>query len=436
MNSSRKRIHVPAGEIQTGTRYLSIKKDFDKDCKGFEYIPDTLEPTSRTIAIGDIHGDIEVAINMLKIARCIKQVDSYTSSTDSVNIKNKKNEDEYYIWIGKDTQVVQVGDQVDRCRPIGDNICLLPNTTSNDEASDIKILKFYTELDNIAKKKGGRLISLLGNHELMNVAGKMQYVSFMGLLDFSTNVDLSKMTINIDKGKLNKYTQEGLQNRRDAFTNKNNNVKRKEPLNEYLACTRTSAIIIGELLFVHGGFTKIMAESYDIDHLNQIVRKWLLGKLTNELENINLLKTKKEDNIDNVSYNFKERLNKLLNSGSKGMSIFWNRVLGQIPSDIDVKNMSEESRNKIIDKCDSYLKPVFKILNINGIIVGHTPQMNKEYGINSTCDQRAWRIDIGASGAFDQFRNGEDKREEVLEITYKNNKTIFKILDKSNIIDN
>ena len=428
-------------KVQKGTRHLEMKKDFKKDCKGSEYIPDTLEPTTRTIAIGDIHGDIDVAINMLRIARCIKKVPSDT--LDSVLLKNKKNQDEYYIWTGKDTQVVQVGDQVDRCRPIGDNICLLPNTTSNDEASDIKILKFYTEMNKMARKKGGRLVSLLGNHELMNVAGKMHYVSYMGLLDFSPNVDLSKMTINSSNNNdFSKFTEEGLQYRRNAFTNKNN-IERKEPLNEYLACTRTSAIIIGDLLFVHGGFTKLMAESYDIDNLNKIVRKWLLGKLTDEVENenIDLLKTKPEHSMKNVSYNFKERLNKLLNSGSKGMSIFWNRLLGQLPSDIDIKNknikMSDESKKNIIEKCDAYLKPVFKILNINGIIVGHTPQMNKEYGINSTCGQRAWRIDIGASGAFDAFRNEEDgnKREEVLEITYKNNKTLFNILDKSNIAD-
>jgi len=420
-------------ETQTGTRFLSMKKDFEKDCKGYEYIPATLEPTSRTIAIGDIHGDIDVAVNMLRIGRCIKQVDR--NVIDSVILKNKNNVDEYYIWIGKDTQVVQVGDQVDRCRPIGDNSCILPNTTSNDEASDVKILIFYTDLHVIAKKQGGGVISLLGNHELMNVAGKMQYVSYMGLLDFSPNVDLSKMTIN-NKDEYSKFTSEGLNNRRKAFTNNNNT--QEKPLNKFLACTRTSSIIIGDLLFVHGGFTPIMAESYDMDHLNKIVRIWLLGKLTDELtssnEYKNLLKTKEENATKKVSFNFKERLNTLLNSGSKGASIFWNRLLGHIVSDIDIKDLSEKSKNEIIEKCDINLKPVFKILNINGMIIGHTPQMNKEYGINSTCNERVWRIDIGASGAFDSFRNSV-KRDEVLEIVHENNKNIYKILDKSNIIE-
>ena len=45
-------------------------------------------------------------------------------------------------WIGGDTVVVQVGDQVDRCRPV-DNECDHPKETVNDEASDIKILFLF-----------------------------------------------------------------------------------------------------------------------------------------------------------------------------------------------------------------------------------------------------------------------------------------------------
>jgi len=415
-----------------GTRYLKLKKDFERDCKEYEYIPDTLERTSTTIAIGDIHGDLDLAVKVLELAKCIERVDK---CKNCVILKNKNNEDEHYVWTGEDTLVVQVGDQIDRCRPVDDNLCIMNGSTKDDEASDIKILKFFTEINKLAMKKGGRIISLLGNHEIMNVSGKMQYVSLMNLLEFSNHVDLTQLsTDNIDE--YTKYADEGLKNRRKAFSNVKN-VKRKEPLNEFLACTRQSAIIIGDLLFVHGGIIQKLAESYNIDDINTIVRKWLLGKMTNEVKN--LLKTKEEreltgglddDTIDikkNNKINFKERLRLILNSGSKGISPFWNRLLGNLPADIMVDNFSIDRKKEIELKCDQILKPVFETFNINGIIVGHTPQMNDKYGINSACNQRIWRTDIGASKAFDILRDTK-RRIEVLKITYPNGEAKFEVL--------
>ena len=404
----------------TGKRYIEMKDDYNTDCNkySYEYIPHILEPTNRTIAIGDIHGDLVVAIGMLKVAKCIKKIEDKTDNC--ITVKNKFNKDEYYIWIGNKTQVVQVGDQVDRCRPV-DNDCRYPQTTIDDEASDIKILNFYTDVDKAAKLSGGRVISLLGNHELMNVQGAMKYVSFMGLVEFNNNVDLSTLKVSND---MDEMIEIGLKNRKDAFSNKNNS-NRKLALNEFLACSRTSSIIIGSLLFVHGGMIKKMAEAYNLDDLNKIVRKWLLGKLTTESESKPLLytnkeKTNKEKPIKNLSFNYKDRIYQLISAPN---SIFWNRILGHLPADL-------EGNDELINqKCDGYLKEVFEILDIGGIVIGHTPQMSEKYGINSACNKKVWRVDIGASSAFNSFKNKNNKRIEVLQITYDVNKTpIFEIL--------
>lgn len=407
---------------------FNYQEEFKHDCSkyDFQYIPDSISPTSRTIAIGDIHGDLQLAIDFLIVAKCIQLYNpnnDQIKENQTISINNQK-----YFWSGNNTQVVQVGDQVDRCRL--DN-CEQPNTTINDEASDIKILKFYSDVNKLAMSKGGRVISLLGNHELMNVMGNLNYVSFMGLLEFNKNVDMSNVNIstyiNMDKPELNDVINSGLQNRKNIFSN-NFKGERKEALNEYLACSRTSAIIIGDLLFVHGGLIKKMAEAYNIVDLNRIVRKWLLGNF-NDDTNKKILYTNQETekvSNDNISFSTKSRLHEILKSKN---SIFWNRILGYLESDKNTKNLSIDKQKRSNENCDKILKEMFQTVNINGIVIGHTPQMSeKNNGINSACNERVWRVDIGASTAFDMFRTTK-RNIQVLEIKYdEQQKPRFNIL--------
>ena len=196
--------------------YSEFKEEFNKICNGIgtEWFPSVLPAVKRIIVIGDIHGDWKMTIETLMLAKVID---------------NNNN------WIGGKTVVVQLGDQIDRCRGHGSS-CEKPETTVNDENSDVKILEFFTELHNQAIKKGGAVYSLLGNHEL-NVNGDLRYVSYKGLVDFDQD----------------KVLENGYENRKKAF-------EKGGKYANFLGCSRKGVLIIGSNLFVHGGIVPELAE--------------------------------------------------------------------------------------------------------------------------------------------------------------------------------
>jgi hypothetical protein len=124
------------------------------------------EHNNRIVIIGDIHGDIRRFKDILIDAKIINK-----------NIE----------WIAepKNTIVVQMGDQVDsinRDRTL-EEWEVLP---------DIEMIYFTNLLNKIALSKGGRVISLIGNHELMNTIGNYSYVSYKSLKDNYKRQELFK----------------------------------------------------------------------------------------------------------------------------------------------------------------------------------------------------------------------------------------------------
>lgn len=332
-------------------------EEFKKDCPNYDYIPIIKKPVKRIIAIGDIHGDLKLAIAILRMVKVI---------------------DDHLNWIAepKDTHIVQVGDQVDSCRPYA-HTCENPEETSQDEPHDVTLLKFFTALHEKAKKHGGAVYSLLGNHEIMNAEGNMNYVSYANMEEFKNYKDPAKPDLKFATAK---------EARLHAF----------KPGNEYanfMACTRTSAIIIGSNLFVHAGVLPTLTEGKTkhtgdqiakVANINKMVRKWLLGK------------------IDHDS------VKRLLDDPS--ISPFWTRILGNIPADkLDHPD------------CERKLKKVLEVFQLGRMIIGHTPQFLHKHGINATCNGKLWRVDVGASKAFDKFsqlygdKNG-NRKVQALEI--------------------
>lgn len=100
----------------------------------------------RVVAVGDLHGDYEQAVAVLRSAGLID---------DNLN------------WAGGKTHLVQNGDVVDR------------------GPAPRKIMDLLMKLESQAKGEGGYVHCLIGNHETMNLQGDLRYVSPEAFAEFS-----------------------------------------------------------------------------------------------------------------------------------------------------------------------------------------------------------------------------------------------------------
>ena len=53
---------------------------------------------------------------------------------------------------------------------------------------------------------------------------------------------------------------------------------------------------------------------------------------------------------------------------------------------------------------------------IKGMIMGHSPPFMYNHGINSSYDNRIWRVDIGASKAFGELDNSQECKHRRVHI--------------------
>jgi len=317
----------------------------------------------KLVCIGDIHGDLCAAIKCLKLAKVIPL--SVPNNTQNVN--NIK-------WIGKNTIVVQLGDQIDRCRPSNwvDNICVEDDEEIyEDEGSDLKIICLFDNLHKQAIKENGGVYSILGNHELMNVDGDFRYVSPREFREFG-NFFKAKKTAKKTQNKPFGYKE-----RLTAFSPGGIIAKK-------MGSCRYSVLQVGRWLFVHGGIAPETALKYSLNDINKYVKNWLYG-------------------IDNRET--KDAISYLYHNDDDNLSPFWSRLF----SDVDEWNKSKEklflqtlnNLNTKNGRCDSN--------EIKGMIMGHSPQYMFNRGINHDCNKTCWRVDVGMSRAFGPLHNKNDE---------------------------
>ena len=283
-----------------------------QQCSGNNVLPSVLPPVRRIIAIGDLHGDFRALLRCLRLAKVI---------------------DENRAWTGGDTVVVQLGDQVDsKCR--GAVHC-----EKDDMGDELKIIKFVDALHVAAQKFNGAVYSLLGNHELMNVMGNLNYSSAENLISFGGA-----------QGRLNKFAPSG-------------------EIAVYLACNRNSIMKIGDYIFVHGGLLPKKARQYTLENINKIIREYLLGHKQQQDADVQDLLVGKE-------------------------SPFWTRMFSDL---LGGSSGGSSGGGANSSEACGMLKETVEYLKVKGMVVGHTVQAR---GINSGCQGQIWRTDVGLSRSF------------------------------------
>lgn len=272
----------------------------------------------RLVAIGDVHGDFLQSMKALELAKVM---------------------DKEGNWIGGTTVLVQVGDILDR----GD--------------SEIAIMIKFRKLAKQAKEAGGDVITINGNHEIMNVLGDFRYATKGAYAEDARYVEKQRAKLVAAKGEENvaplpkapegtdQETFAGIRARQQLFL----------PGGEMAMkmASNPTVLQVGDTVFAHAGITEVHVD-YGFERLNDEVAAWMAGKTAQPPKHV---------------------------LEEKG--VVWTRDYGG--ADAGVTAEASACRR---------LSAALEATGAKRLVVGHTPQQK---GINSGCNGKVWRTDVGVS---------------------------------------
>lgn len=293
---------------------------------------------ARIVAVGDLHGDH----------------DAWRAIAGAAGLVDAKGR-----WIGGKTILVQTGDIVDRA------------------PDSLKIIRDLMRLEREAKRAGGRVVVLVGNHEAMMLTGDLRYVH---------------------PGEYAAFADKRSADRRDDFYTANRAVieafyKKKDPAlapeairARWIADTplgqlehqtawhpsgelgrwivgRPAVARIGDTLFVHGGLSPAYA-TIPIDEINRRVAAALTSR---EMERTSII--------------------------NDPLGPLWYRGLaGMAPEEPAIPGPAAPAPT-----VDQQLDQLLAATGAKRIVIGHTPSMS---GVAVTNNGRLVRIDSGNSRAY------------------------------------
>ncbi|MDB9822633.1 metallophosphoesterase [Deltaproteobacteria bacterium] len=202
----------------------------------------------RIVAVGDVHGSYKGLVTILKKSALI----------DGNN-----------RWIGGNTLLVQTGDLLDR-------------------GTDVrKVMDLLMSLQRQAETAGGKVVVLLGNHEIMNMIGSIEYVNPDALKSFSAPDSeerrkkafekwyaLFGAAIEQDDGNSGTLMEKWMEEHPPGFFEY---IDAIGPDGQYGGWIRSFPTMFqyGATLFVHGGISPTYKES-SIESINQSIASEIL----------------------------------------------------------------------------------------------------------------------------------------------------------------
>jgi len=259
----------------------------------------TVITREKVFVVADVHGDLERFVDALQMAGLLGH--------DRVS------------WIGGAAVLVQTGDVIDR------------------GPDSYRLFTLLAQLEKKAREAGGCLVQLLGNHEILNMAGEMQYAHPQETLNFG-----------------------GMQARK-------RHMDVGSPLGDRLRSLPLVAKIVQEIspienvttVFAHAGIAPWVARDHTLEEVNTIALKHLEGTPQRELRRI-------------------VHTNRLF----LGQGPIWTRMYALRPE---------------AEIC-SDLDETLELLQANRMIVGHTVQEDGTPTI--LCNERLVLADTGMSSIY------------------------------------
>jgi hypothetical protein len=200
----------------------------------------------RIVAVGDVHGDLDRMVDVLTLAGVL---------------------DAKQQWSGGTTQVVMLGDLVDRG----------PNSK--------EVLDFVIALDKQATKAGGRVRSVIGNHEAMRMEGDLRYVPRSEYAKY-TDKNSDKRREKLYQMTISNLSREDVRTRPDLNPQFRIEWEKQHPLGEAEFMQAFSpegpygkwileqdvGVKLGDTLFMHGGISPKYAE-WSLSRFNDRVKQ-------------------------------------------------------------------------------------------------------------------------------------------------------------------
>jgi hypothetical protein len=272
----------------------------------------------RLVAIGDVHGDFKQTMRALELGKVM---------------------DADGRWVGGTTVLVQVGDILDR----GDN--------------ELAIMRKFANLAKQARKEGGDVLVVHGNHEIMNVLGDFRYATKGAYAECARYAEAKRQKLVEKLGEenapplpetpedVNPETYRGVLARRDLFL----------PGGEMaLRMAKNPTVLqVGDTVFAHAGIDMRVVE-YGFQALNDDVAAWMAG----------VKKTPPNMVLE-----------------EKG--VVWTREYGGADAGVTAEASACRRLGEALDA-----------VGAKRLVVGHTPQQG---GVSSGCGGRLWRSDVGVS---------------------------------------